>query len=215
LCDLRDAAVLRLIEGQERGGGSKKAKVGKSAARGVPPSSDSAARGSVEAGGAPEASSSAKVAEVVRLIGDLREADGGAKAVVFSQFPRALVAVRAALAAAGLDAMHGAEEAAAFAQVDTCAALLLDLRVASVGLNLVMASHVFLLEPSTNPALESQAIARCHRMGQTRTVHVTSLIYDGTLERRLLQCIHDGPGRGLEERARSEVHEGLLQKLFL
>ena len=44
-----------------------------------------------------------------------------------------------------------------------------------VGINLTAASHVFLLEPCLNPALEEQAVGRAWRMGQTRPVVVKRL----------------------------------------
>jgi DNA repair protein RAD16 len=40
----------------------------------------------------------------------------------------------------------------------------------SQGLNLQIASHVFLMDPWWNPAVEMQAIQRAHRIGQTRAV---------------------------------------------
>jgi SNF2 family DNA or RNA helicase len=43
--------------------------------------------------------------------------------------------------------------------------LLLTARSGAVGLTLTAASHVFLLEPNLNPAVESQAIGRAYRMG--------------------------------------------------
>ena len=43
--------------------------------------------------------------------------------------------------------------------------LLLSLRAGGEGLNLQMASHVFVLEPWWNPAVELQAIQRAHRIG--------------------------------------------------
>ena len=85
---------------------------------------------------------------------------------MFSQFPAALDAVCAALAAAGVAALRGSDAAAEFSTAGcTAAALALDLRVAAVGLNLVAASHVFLLEPSTNPALEQQAVVGLCKVG--------------------------------------------------
>jgi hypothetical protein len=46
------------------------------------------------------------------------------------------------------------------------------MRSGSVGINLTAASHVFLMEPALNPALEEQAIGRAWRMGQKRSVAV-------------------------------------------
>jgi hypothetical protein len=57
-----------------------------------------------------------------------------------------------------------------------------------VGLNLVCASHVFLLEPSINPVLEQQAVARCWRIGQNVPVYVTRLVIAGTIEERILDA---------------------------
>lgn len=45
---------------------------------------------------------------------------------------------------------------------------LLSLRAGAAGLNLTAASRVFLLEPSPDPAVEQQAVARVHRIGQVR-----------------------------------------------
>lgn len=59
------------------------------------------------------------------------------------------------------------------------------------------ANHVFLLEPSMDPAILQQAVGRAHRMGQTRTVHVTRLIMHSTVEvtphHCLQPCMHATP----------------------
>jgi len=47
------------------------------------------------------------------------------------------------------------------------------------------ASHVFLLEPNLNPAVEAQAIGRAYRMGQTAAVQVHRLVVRGTVEERI------------------------------
>jgi len=42
----------------------------------------------------------------------------------------------------------------------------MSLRTDASGLTLTQATHVFLLEPSLNPAVEDQAINRVHRIGK-------------------------------------------------
>ncbi len=53
----------------------------------------------------------------------------------------------------------------------------------------VRANHVFLLEPSLDPAIEQQAVARVHRIGQTRDVTVTRLLVDGTVEGAVMRML--------------------------
>ncbi|GLT35850.1 hypothetical protein SLA2020_102670 [Shorea laevis] len=55
-------------------------------------------------------------------------------------------------------------------------------RAASLGLNLVAASRVVLLDPWWNPTTEDQAINRAHRIGQTRPVTVLRLRVKDTVE---------------------------------
>ena len=64
--------------------------------------------------------------------------------------------------------------------------LFLFCRAGAVGINLTQANRVFLMEPCFNPALESQAIGRVHRMGQTREVEITRFIVEDSIESRLV-----------------------------
>lgn len=65
--------------------------------------------------------------------------------------------------------------------------MLVSLKAASLGVNLVSANHVVLLDLWYNPSQEDQAIDRAHRIGQTRPVHVTRITIKGTIEDKILQ----------------------------
>ena len=65
--------------------------------------------------------------------------------------------------------------------------MLLSLQAGGVGLNLIGGNHVFLLDMHWNPALEEQAADRCHRVGQTRDVHIHKFVCKDTVEQRILQ----------------------------
>ena len=69
----------------------------------------------------------------------------------------------------------------------TATVLLLSLRAGGVGLHLTSASHIFLCEPSWNPAQEEQAIGRVHRIGQCKPVRVIRYVMTGTIEFRVRQ----------------------------
>lgn len=64
--------------------------------------------------------------------------------------------------------------------------LLASLKAGGLGLNLTAADTVVLLDPWWNPAVERQAGARAHRIGQTRPVWLMRLVAEGSIEERLL-----------------------------
>ena len=64
--------------------------------------------------------------------------------------------------------------------------LLASLKAGGVGLNLTAADTVIHLDPWWNPAVERQASARAHRIGQQRPVLVYRLVAEGSIEERLL-----------------------------
>jgi SNF2 family DNA or RNA helicase len=66
---------------------------------------------------------------------------------------------------------------------------LLSLKAGGVGLNLTAADTVIHYDPWWNPAVEAQATARAHRIGQTKPVFVTKLISQGTLEERMMALL--------------------------
>jgi SNF2 family DNA or RNA helicase len=63
---------------------------------------------------------------------------------------------------------------------------LISLKAGGVGLNLTAASYVFIMDPWWNPAVESQAIDRAHRIGQKNTLTVYRPIVKDTVEEKVL-----------------------------
>ncbi|MFC1405770.1 MULTISPECIES: DEAD/DEAH box helicase [Streptacidiphilus] len=63
--------------------------------------------------------------------------------------------------------------------------MVMTVKAGGTGLTLTRASHVVLFDRPWNPAKESQAIDRAHRLGQQRTVTVHQLITENTLEDRV------------------------------
>eukprot|EP01083_Nonionella_stella_P022099 61103_1 len=73
-----------------------------------------------------------------------------------------------------------------FNKSEECKVLLISARCASVGLNLMCANHVIFVDPRVNPGLDNQAIGRCWRIGQNKTVYVSRLIMENTIEEKIL-----------------------------
>jgi SNF2 family DNA or RNA helicase len=63
---------------------------------------------------------------------------------------------------------------------------LISLKAGGVGLNLTAADTVIHFDPWWNPAVESQATDRAHRIGQTRNVFVYKLVVAGSIEEKIL-----------------------------
>ncbi len=63
---------------------------------------------------------------------------------------------------------------------------LVSLKAGGLGLNLTAASYIFLMDPWWNPAVESQAIDRAHRIGQKNNLTVYRLIIKNTVEEKVL-----------------------------
>ena len=64
---------------------------------------------------------------------------------------------------------------------------LLSLKAGGIGLNLTAADTVIHMDPWWNPAVEEQATARAHRIGQDQPVFVYKLVVEGSIEERMLE----------------------------
>ncbi|TKA51411.1 hypothetical protein B0A55_12984, partial [Friedmanniomyces simplex] len=114
----------------------------------------------------------------------LREHDPGAKAIVFSQYREFLDVLGTALHEfkIGYTRLGRAGAVEKFRHDPRIDCLLLDAKTDSSGLTLVCATHVFVCEPLIQTAVEVQAIARVHRIGQTRGTTVWMYLVGGTVE---------------------------------
>ena len=129
--------------------------------------------------------------KVTRIVSDiLTMRDRGEKGVVFSQWNDMLEIVESALFENGIVTVRptGAnkfgDSVRKFSSVD-CDVLLLNLKQGAEGLTLTMATHVYMVEPVMNAALDMQAINRIHRIGQTRQTQVWRYLVQDTIEMKL------------------------------
>jgi superfamily II DNA or RNA helicase len=119
----------------------------------------------------------------------------GRRVLVFSQFTEMLDLIETELDALQLDwlALTGKTlpaqrgEVVARFQSKAVPILLISLKAGGIGLNLTAADTVILVDPWWNPAVEEQAIARAHRIGQEQAVFVYKLIIEGSIEERMLE----------------------------
>jgi superfamily II DNA or RNA helicase len=152
---------------------------------------------------------------------------GGHRALIFSQFTSLLARLKTRLdergiAYASLDGStrRRAEVIDGFRTGDA-PVFLISLKAGGFGLNLTEADYVFLLDPWWNPAAETQAIDRTHRIGQTSNVMVYRMIANDTIEEkvmalkdqkaRLFDALMDDPGSAFGSALSADDIRGLLE----
>ncbi|GGC62935.1 helicase [Undibacterium terreum] len=132
----------------------------------------------------------------LEMLADLLPAlvNEGRRVLVFSQFTEMLELIEAELDALELPwlSLTGktpvSKRGAVVAQFQAkeVPILLISLKAGGVGLNLTAADTVIHMDPWWNPAVEEQATARAHRIGQDQTVFVYKLVVEGSIEERIL-----------------------------
>ena len=135
----------------------------------------------------------AKMALLCDMLPEL--VDEGRRVLVFSQFTEMLALVEAELARlelpylslTGDTPVRARGEVVRQFQAKAVPILLLSLKAGGVGLNLTAADTVIHLDPWWNPAVEAQATARAHRIGQDQPVFVYKLVVEGSIEERMLE----------------------------
>ena len=135
--------------------------------------------------------SSAKLDLLLPQLGELFEEDH--KVLVFSQFTSLLAILKGHLDKEKipyeyLDGKTRDRQAPVetFQNDPACKLFLISLKAGGLGLNLTAAEYVYLLDPWWNPAVETQAIDRAHRIGQTQQVFAYRIIARDTVEEKVL-----------------------------
>lgn len=65
--------------------------------------------------------------------------------------------------------------------------MLLTLSCGAVGLTLTVATRAYLMEPHWNPTIEEQALARIHRLGQTKEVTTVRFYVKDSIEEQVMR----------------------------
>ncbi|XP_076894617.1 ATP-dependent helicase rhp16-like [Bidens hawaiensis] len=139
---------------------------------------------------------STKIDALKEEIRFMAERDASAKGIVFSQFTSFLDLIHYSLQKSGMKCVQldgsmtmAAREAAItrFTDEGDCRIFLMSLKASGVALNLTVASHVFLMDPWWNPAVEQQAQDRIYRIGQYKPIRVVKFVIENTVEEDILE----------------------------
>lgn len=137
---------------------------------------------------------SAKLERLVELIQEARA--NHRKVIVFSYFRDVLDCVMGVVDGAVFGPMTGSVPANerqrivdAYTEAPAGAVLVSQIAAGGVGLNIQAGSVVIICEPQVKPSMETQAVARAHRMGQTETVQVHRLLSDEGVDRKMVEIL--------------------------
>lgn len=137
---------------------------------------------------------SSKVQRLLEIVAEARA--NHRKVIIFSFFRDVLTAVLKQLDGEVYGPLNGSVPARerqrmvdAFTKDEPGAVLVSQITAGGVGLNIQAGSVVILCEPQVKPSMESQAIARAHRMGQTQTVQVHRLLSDQGVDKRMVEIL--------------------------
>jgi superfamily II DNA or RNA helicase len=147
----------------------------------------------------------------------------GKKAIIFSQFLSFLEEIKTkikevapdmkihSLTGATLNRKATVED---FQNAKGSTVILVSLKAGGVGITLHAAEYVFLMEPWWNPAVEEQAIARIHRIGQKNITTVYRMITKDSIEERM-RAIQSSKNELFSEFIRTGVDNIAMTNFYL
>jgi superfamily II DNA or RNA helicase len=136
---------------------------------------------------------SGKYEQIILSFESLRA--GGHKVLIFSSFVKHLKLIarefdrqqwKYAMLTGDTPVRDREKEIARFTDTPDVNCFFISLKAGGVGLNLMAADYVFVIDPWWNPAAELQALSRAHRIGQDRHVIAYRFISSGTIEEKIL-----------------------------
>jgi SNF2 family DNA or RNA helicase len=166
---------------------------------------------------------SAKLEALMEMLEELLPE--GRRVLLFSQFTSMLELIEKELRERHIpyvkltgDTVDRAEPVRAF-QSEEVPLFLVSLKAGGTGLNLTAADTVIHYDPWWNPAVENQATARAHRIGQDKPVFVYKLLIAGSVEEKIvaLQSTKAALAEGIlggETVAAGPVSEEDIEALF-
>ena len=159
---------------------------------------------------------SVKIKELVRHI---TNKTGKHKILIFSQFVKMLGLIRDELTKLNIEyeyldgqssSSQREQSVKHFQDNETLRVFLISLKAGGTGLNLTAADYVYIVDPWWNPAVENQAIDRCHRIGQDKKVFAYRMICKNTVEEKIL-ALQDKKKKVAEDIIRTD--ESIMKKL--
>ena len=142
----------------------------------------------------PDMQYSTKAQRLLEIHADAKAS--GRKVIIFSFFKDVLQKVSMLLGTDCIGVIDGSvsskDRQAMIDQLSSApagATLVCQILAGGVGLNIQAASVVVFCEPQIKPSLETQAIARAYRMGQSQSVMVHRLLMDDSVDERVMEIL--------------------------
>ncbi len=138
---------------------------------------------------------SSKAQRLLEICEEMREMNR--KIIVFSFFKTVLTKVADLLGDYCSGIIDGSVPASErqqlidkFGQDKPGSVLVCQIQAGGVGLNIQAASVVLFCEPQIKPSMETQAVARAYRMGQSQSVIVHRLLIQDSVDERVMEILH-------------------------
>lgn len=138
----------------------------------------------------------AESAKIKLLLNHIKEKTAQHKILVFSQFTSMLALIKEELDQQQIEYEYldgkstqksRQNSVENFQNNKDLRVFLISLKAGGTGLNLTEADYVYIVDPWWNPAVENQAIDRCYRIGQNKSVMAYRMICKGTIEEKIVK----------------------------